>query len=70
MTSADSHPGDVHAVTGQGGDGHRHGGGSGHSHLPDAGADRRYLLLALGLLAASGPAATAMQAACGEANGA
>jgi cobalt-zinc-cadmium efflux system protein len=35
----------------QGDDGHTHGGG-GHSHLPGPGADRRYLLIALGLLAA------------------
>jgi cobalt-zinc-cadmium efflux system protein len=31
---------------------HDHGHGGGHSHFPGAGADRRYLLIALGLLAA------------------
>jgi len=33
-------------------DSHRHGGEAGHSHLPGADADRRYLLVALVLLAA------------------
>ena len=32
--------------------GHGHSGEAGHSHLPGAGADRRYLLIALILLAA------------------